>query len=648
MRKQHDARLQSTHLVSRGVWAVLTWSLLTACAPEPAPVVNLAPSADAGADQNVVVGQSVTLSGSGSRDPEDAALTYRWSLDSRPGGSTAALQGADSVAPTLTADAVGDFVVHLVVSDGTSTSTADEVVIHGVSEGTSVPPVTGGSDTPVAQAGADQRALAGETVTVDGSRSADPGGKTLSYAWTVKRKPSGSAVTVPSTSGAVLNMKPDVPGEYELALVVSNGTRTSAPDTVVITVAANQMPTADAGEDHYGTVGESLTLSGDRSRDPEGRPLTYTWAVAVAPQDSHAAVSPTGSAVTFKPDVVGSYRIDLTVSDGANVSPVDSVVIEAGLPMTRLKFRVQDAEYSRALDRMIMVGTEPSQLHIYDPKTGADQAVNLLLPPSSVSVSPDGRYAAVGHNAHISYIDLAAGQLVKTMDVSTDVLDVILAGNGYVYAFPRRDQWESIYSIQVASGQETRSSSWAIYAGTVAKLHPSGKYMYGADNGLSPSDIEKYSIEQGTAQVLYDSPYHGDYPMCGDLWISEDGRRIFTKCGNVFRSSEVAADDMRYNGSLNTSIRSLAHSVSAHEIAVVPELSWNSTGDDTKLKFFNDDVLTPVSELRLPKWKVGATAYPAHGKFVFYNAAADTAYVVVQADESAGTLNDFGIVKVKR
>ena len=71
--------------------------------------------------------------------------------------------------------------------------------------------------------------------------------------------------------------------------------------------------------------------------------------------------------------------------------------------------------------------------------------------------------------------------------------------------------------ISLATGEETTSSGYSIYAGTVAKLHPGGKAMYGADNGISPSDIEKYDIQSGTASVLYDSPYHGDYAMCGDL-----------------------------------------------------------------------------------------------------------------------------------
>ena len=175
----------------------------------------------------------------------------------------------------------------------------------------------------------------------------------------------------------------------------------------------------------------------------------------------------------------------------------------------------------------------------------------------------------------ISYISLSTATLEKTLPVSTDVIDVVLAGNGYLYVFPRTGQHTEILSIHIATALETRTGG--VYEGTVAKLHPGGKVIYGADRG-GPSDIEKYNIANGVAEYRYDSPYHGDYPMCGDLWISEDGLRIFTKCGNVFRSSEIREQDMRYNGSLSklNSVEHLSHSSSANKVIVIPEIQRSS------------------------------------------------------------------------
>lgn len=49
--------------------------------PTPPPAANNPPVAVAGADQVVVLGNSVTLNGSGSSDPDlEAIVTYSWTL----------------------------------------------------------------------------------------------------------------------------------------------------------------------------------------------------------------------------------------------------------------------------------------------------------------------------------------------------------------------------------------------------------------------------------------------------------------------------------------------------------------------------------------------------------------------------------------
>jgi hypothetical protein len=94
------------------------------------PGVNLAPVAKAGPRQrNVATGQTVTLDGSKSYDPNGTAVTYTWKFKSKPKKSTATLQGATTVAPTFVPDVRGNYVVQLVVSDGQLTSVASTVMI---------------------------------------------------------------------------------------------------------------------------------------------------------------------------------------------------------------------------------------------------------------------------------------------------------------------------------------------------------------------------------------------------------------------------------------------------------------------------------------------------------------------------------------
>jgi hypothetical protein len=90
---------------------------------------NLPPVANAGPDQAVTVGTTVTLDGSASRDPEGQALAYRWVFVSQPVRSMVELANPTTAKLTFVADAPGDFVVGLVVNDGASNSTQTNVVV---------------------------------------------------------------------------------------------------------------------------------------------------------------------------------------------------------------------------------------------------------------------------------------------------------------------------------------------------------------------------------------------------------------------------------------------------------------------------------------------------------------------------------------
>ena len=91
-------------------------------------VANQPPTADAGTDQNVGEGDTVTLDGSRSRDPEGETLTYAWSQTT---DASVQLSNPASVQPTFTAPAVNrTLTFRLLVADPQSqTSAADTVNI---------------------------------------------------------------------------------------------------------------------------------------------------------------------------------------------------------------------------------------------------------------------------------------------------------------------------------------------------------------------------------------------------------------------------------------------------------------------------------------------------------------------------------------
>ena len=96
---------------------------------------NGKPVASAGADQTVAVGATVTLSGSGSSDPDHDPLQYAWTLGTRPTGSGASPSSSTSVSPSFVADVAGVYEATLTVTDGSTTSSPDKVRVVAQSSG---------------------------------------------------------------------------------------------------------------------------------------------------------------------------------------------------------------------------------------------------------------------------------------------------------------------------------------------------------------------------------------------------------------------------------------------------------------------------------------------------------------------------------
>ncbi|MEJ2049278.1 MAG: PKD domain-containing protein, partial [Calditrichota bacterium] len=89
---------------------------------------NTAPTAAAGSDQSVSIGDTVTVDGSGSTDADGGTLTYQWTLQSKPSGSAASLHDANKAKAWFVADVGGTYTLQLKVSDGTDNATDDVTV----------------------------------------------------------------------------------------------------------------------------------------------------------------------------------------------------------------------------------------------------------------------------------------------------------------------------------------------------------------------------------------------------------------------------------------------------------------------------------------------------------------------------------------
>lgn len=358
---------------------------------------NVSPVANAGPDQSVQMGATVTLNGSSSTDADRNQLTYDWSFVSIPTGSSASLSNPTAAMPSFVADSAGSYVIQLIVNDGTVNSTPDTVTIA----------VATGNTAPIANAGPDQTVAVGASVILDGSASHDADRNALSYQWALITKPTGSAATLANSTAAMPSLVIDAAGQYIGQLIVSDGTSNSAPDTVTITAGAgNSVPAANAGPNQIVSVGTTVVLDGTASRDADGNALIWKWAMITKPTGSVAALNdPTIARPSFTVDRDGEYIAQLIVNDGLLDSRPATVMIQTTIMPPTRGIYISRARLNTETGKLKVAGRAPNgaTVEIIDAESGAQIAtgetgrngrfmmyVSVQVPPCGLVAKANG------------------------------------------------------------------------------------------------------------------------------------------------------------------------------------------------------------------------------------------------------------------
>jgi hypothetical protein len=204
--------------------------------------VNDPPTADAGPNQNVDEGTTVTLDGSNSFDPDDGIESYLWKQISGP---SVTLSDPEAVQPTFLTPDVGpdgvSFTFELTVTDVGGLQASDTAIVN----------VIWLNDPPTANAGADQTVLEKSTVTLDGSNSSDPDDGIESYRW---KQVAGRSVTFsdptsaqPTFEAPSFDDSSDQPLIFELIVTDNGGLQSSDSTNVSVSNYEKDNPGASGG-----------------------------------------------------------------------------------------------------------------------------------------------------------------------------------------------------------------------------------------------------------------------------------------------------------------------------------------------------------------------------------------------------------------
>jgi hypothetical protein len=210
----------------------------------------------------------------------------------------------------------------------------------------------------------------------------------------------------------------------------------------------------------------------------------------------------------------------------------------------------------------------------------------------------------------------------------------VTPGNGFLYW---ANYYLSLSYLEMSTGTATQggnTSPMNLYA------HPGGRFLYAIpsvrwDTSVTPPTTRSFSSFSG----------------CNNLWFSESGDRVYTSCGAVYRTSE-GPDDLQPNGSFTAQSNGIlwANNSALRQTTAVIPAGQSCCGpiyiEDTEVQLFADDGLLLTQRFPLPPFIGDDGTYLSHGRGVFWNAAADRLYALVEADPSANLTSDNAVVTI--
>ncbi len=324
----------STNLISAPASFVFRAS---SCGGTLAAVASVTPSS---APPYAPVALSVSPSDGAAGCGPPQGVSFAWQIRSRPAGSSAVLSSEIAPSPSFVPDVAGfyEFAVQA-TNEALVTSPPAFAVLQVLPCGEVSPTVAGIDVLAGGTVGAALRVGARQITDLNCLASG-----VWTYAWQLLSTPAGSRALLDDPSAATPSLLPDQPGNYQLAVTVTNSRgRASQPVYRILQVmpcgsalpiwspsggvtvsVRDPQPTADT-QVHAGGL---VTLT-PHATDPNtcgSIPVTlaYRWSLIARPPGSQAILnSETAVQPSFVPDVPGGYQVAVVATDSlGNVSPV--------------------------------------------------------------------------------------------------------------------------------------------------------------------------------------------------------------------------------------------------------------------------------------------------------------------------------------
>jgi hypothetical protein len=331
-------KLMNTHfLVKKKLRLNITYFIaplllvLTACGggeEQAEKKSNAAPVVNAGQDRSASEGSEVGLSASAT-DSDGSVSSYNWSQTSGPSVSISNRTSANAsfTAPEI-ADGSGNisaaFTITVTDDDGESSNdTVNITIIDTVAS----------NNPPSVDAGQDQSVPEGSEVNLSATAT-DSDGSILSYNWSQTSGPSVS-ISNRTSANATFTAPEITDGSGNISVsfnvrVTDDGGESSNDTvniTIIDTVAGNNPPSVNAGQDQSVPEGSEVELSATAA-DSDGSIASYSWSQISGPSVSISGANQAiASFIASQVDIDTQLIFQITVIDNNGTSNSDSITI---------------------------------------------------------------------------------------------------------------------------------------------------------------------------------------------------------------------------------------------------------------------------------------------------------------------------------
>jgi len=306
---------------------------------------NTPPTANAGVDQIINLGDPVTLDGSTSNDSDGNIVSYAWYEGVADKGNSSNI--------TLNNLTAGTHTFTLTVTDNYGDSSSDTVIVDV-------------NTAPVADAGVNQTITLGDTLILDGTGSTDDTG-IVTYAWTES--------TIPLTlSGDKPTANITTAGTYTFTLIVTDALGLHSSDTVKITIQDTNATLVV--EDMNFSILKNTSVSFELNASNSNNTTIVSYPIFNGPL--HGSLSGPESNMTYTPDLdfTGIDSFTYKAFDGTVYSNEGTVTINIFPPATAVHDDF-NTTYITLLNGNVLTNDLGLNIDLIDFNTTANGSLNI-------------------------------------------------------------------------------------------------------------------------------------------------------------------------------------------------------------------------------------------------------------------------------